>query len=1556
MKKILSKKLPIIITILLIFLTVIGITIKDDLQAIYNNYQYKNSLSEERQAVYDKMKIEYVNIKSRITGTAPWNTGTTSNADGVDVSETDEYIRTLDVMKYTIELGVSPNTSVEGVTDASTFKGGVIKVKAKLPNQGDLVLMSWEEDAWMQNVTYNDTKTELYAEYHVPSGVSITNANQNLSFTIKINGYKKEVTSEMAPEFEIWMEGNQPDNTESNAASINIKDTRKLIISAHPSYDIKLSTNSYLNQTDIRNNIRGNYYNFNVSLILYQDVYGISDLRGIEYPVDKIELDLDFDYKYNDISDSDPALTITENTENYNGLANGTELIAYGINGDNSKAYYPAANQYTQNRNLPLGSYKIGGWGNYDKSAYDSGTLTFTMEDDKMHIVFENFKFNGAFPIYNWCSDRSSIQFGPTEGYFSVGNIELFTPYYNDGLGSYDYTYNISLTNWTYSTLNAENVTTTKSDNANLDAKSSNNSIAITASSRLAGSMYEYTMAMNEQATAYLYKNSWNAGDGAVITGSSFAVRLGVFMRDGPYEGGSDSLLIWDSSKVEFENLVKYDQYSDIGFPTYSWDELEIKYGVHKINKSSAITSIEGINAAMYEDFDWYSTSEEAIQNGKIAAVFVDDPENRGYQIARNYYFKFKSIKSDENIGTTANFRHKFRAYGDAERNTIYYYKGETNYSSSTYFKPTMYNEDGTISSYKTPIEVGETVMLIGVKTSVSTTVSDKDSNGNQKKAYDVGDGEINLKVIPSLSDGQTASDSDKYIDSVVVKTILPAGLSYKAGSSNKEPKSVTINADGTTTIKWEYNNWQINHSAPAYSDITFKAEILASLENNTSLEIKSTIFTEQDLRSEVAFRTGKYGVIISNLAGSKAIKSIDKNLVDRNEEFTITSTIGNTSQENLKNVKSLEILPVNGDSNGSVFSGKFTLKVIELADNQNLYYSIGNINDIGITQDKYGKNTIKEVDLANDSRWIKITENGIIPSTATAIASQIDNISPYANLSYKLQIIPTGNNQGNTYAFTMNVTSDNLAQAVKSNTVVATVATRSIEGFAFIDVNRNDIYDTGDTLVGNNVVKLLDSDGNVVSTTQTASNGKYIFSKVDKGNYYVDFSIPTNYELISKNGGDISVSSVVNSDNKTDLITGQNSSPEKEIITISNQNLGIRKIDAVLTVHHYIDGTTTKLASDQVSTVYYGDTYTTDIHKDVPSNYELKSKSSNYTGTVNAKAIDVIYYYQKKDSSIETSITKVGPEQITKKDEIVEYTISYNAKVTDYIGDGTITIVDTLPYHIDIEKSNISEGTYDSEKNTITWTIQWNDIDSFNNKGETAITKSISVVYLDLLPTERIMINSVSGTITLDNNSRTIENQSSTKIKIPGTITVHHYVKDTKIELIPDETLTDLVGETITTSAINKEGYIVHKPETEEYIFTEEPQEVIYEYEKIKVHITTIVDGIGGTITGDEDVEYGNDSTKDKIVIVPDSGYILGEVTINGEKVNLTEEEQEKLILNNFTSMKKDMIIKVTFIKNSGVNAETGAFANFLIILIIIMIILFSYLKLKKVKLIKLN
>ena len=1386
--------------------------------------------------------------------------------------------------------------------------------------------MTWEQDAWMQNVTYNDDKTEIYAEYHVPSGVSITNANQNLTFTVKVGGYKKEVTSDMNPIFEVWMEGNKPDNSSSTIDSLSVQDTKTTIISGHPSYNILLGTGPYLNQADTKNDVKGNYYNYGVALYLYQDVSGFSDLRGVEYPTERIDIKLRFDYSYNDVNSSNGYQLITADTVNATNLSNGTEIIAYGVNGDNSPAYYPQSSGTVQMQGLAIGGKKY--TSDYTKTVEDSGTFTADIDDNILNISFEDFKFTGHFPTYNWWSDKSSVSFPSTIGCFAVGNIELFTPFYNYGNSNYDYSYKISLDSFTYSTLTDKNVT------SSTDSKSSDNSITIAASSRLKGSYVQHTTTRVADLTPF----TWTSGNGATILGNTFVVYFDQRAYDGYYEGGSDGLIVWDVSKAEFDSWLTPSQDSIVGYPTYPWN-LTVEYGVYNNDPENGVTELKVMNSTTYDDFTWYSTPEEANANGKLTAVFITDPDNKGMAITRTYKIRFKTINNPDNVGTTFNVRHKMRIYGDAEKTQVYIYGGKTNYTSETLFIPTTYNTDGTIQRTKSPYEYGETMLIIGLKTSLTTTVTDLDSDGKPKTAYDVQDGTINVKLNPVLSSGGTTATTGKIVDSVIVTSILPNGLSYKSGSANKEPSSVVVNSDGTTTITWEYNNWTVNEAAPEYSSITFGADISASLENNQSLNIKSTIYTKEDLRDEAKYRTSNYGVVISNLAGSKALKAIDKAIVEKNESFTVTSTIGNTGQEDLINVKTLEILPYNNDENGSSYSGSYTTKITEIVEGQKIYYTTNKIASIGITEDKYGKYTIKDVDLATDSRWIEVSLNEEIPANATAMATYIPSILSKAEVSYNFEIIPSGNKEQDTYAFTLNMTSDNLQAAIKTNTVIAKVVERNISGFAFIDNNRNNKYDENDTILSNNVVKLLDETGKEISSTQTDENGKYTFKYVEKGNYYIEFSIPDNYETIDKG------ESLANSDGKTDLITSLNVTPTDAALNIENINLGIRKISSNLIVKYLESGTNNVLAPQEESTVYYGDTYTTKSSTEIPSNYALLKKTDNYTGIVSSKTIEVIYYYQKKDSSLETSISKEGPESITKKDEVVKYDITYNAKIVDYIGTGTITIIDTLPYAIDEEKSSLDGGTYNADDKTITWIEEWTDIDTYSSKDSKEITKSIELVYLGIEGTDRIMINSIAGNIKLDNNERDIESQTSTDIKIPGKIITHHYIKRTTDKLKDDVESTDLVGESFTSKALDIDGYIITKPETEEYVFTEEDQEVIYEYERIKLKVETVVNGIGGTIVGNEDVLYGDNSTKDFIIIKPDEGYVLGSVMINGVEVELSEEEKKQLILNNFENMTEDMIIQVTFVKETVPNPETGAFATFAKLLFAISLLILFYL-----------
>ena len=104
---------------------------------------------------------------------------------------------------------------------------------------------------------------------------------------------------------------------------------------------------------------------------------------------------------------------------------------------------------------------------------------------------------------------------------------------------------------------------------------------------------------------------------------------------------------------------------------------------------------------------------------------------------------------------------------------------------------------------------------------------------------------------------------------------------------------------------------------------------------------------------------------------------------------------------------------------------------------------------------------------------------------------------------------------------------------------------------------------------------------------------------------------------------------------------------------------------------------------------------------------------------------------------------------------------------------------------------------------------------------------------------------------------------------------------------------------------------------------YLEDNKEYIYKYKKIIFNISTLVLGNGGSITGDEPVKYGEDSTEGKIKIKADDNYFIGKVFINGEPMKI-KNNLKTLTLDNFKEVKENKEVAVIFNKELE-NPRTG-------------------------------
>ncbi len=1620
-----KKKVLLIIALIILLVPafIFLVPVKDG-RTIYKNIKYKQLLAGAIQPDnYDKLKISYARITERKTGTSKFNTADGSSIDdgsvlsdteGNDVSELDNYIRTYDELIYRIEVGIDRNENT--TTDSDNFNSGVIKIRVTIPKNDDG--HPWfvvRKESWMANLNRSDDFTSLTANYVIPTDETVVGGNQELTLRFHTQGYTGEIPEDMKPIVEVWMEGNEPDNSSSMIESIYVEDNEDLYITGVQRITTELKR-GIINRKSVLDGVTGNYISFGIFARFTR-----SEMKGFEYPYNGINASLKLEYYYDNLDDDEGWIKLDRANDRDREVLDGIKLVSYGRPYEATPGFWPNENSNTfKGENYYSGAHaELDGYLEDSPYKYDSGTLTASYSEETLTFQNRDNIFNG----YR-CSGWSQ---------FISDGFEIFVPYFEE---TGNYAFQIKIISDEITGINYKNEEATFYPNGSMTFD-----IINSRSGNFTYDIYTY------------YKNSSSyETETIVMEGSQQYTKSDVSAADGPYEGGEDRLIVWDSAKIylyETGNKFEYDSGEEL-------PNLSIKYGVYK-NNNGILTNDDTINTAVYEDFDWYESISEAKNHGRISGIFIDDRDYRGFGSVASAVLYFKAYTDLNNIRTVAMIKQNIRLYKDEER---------TDYTSAgynqTYVKSTC-TDTGCPSQQGSPLQIGHSYLIAPLIPSIPFYTYDHTTN-QSKNTFNVQEKYIDVKATPRTSaSGEIAELTTNFR---IVMTISDSAFYYREGSANIEPDRITQSYNGQS-LEWNFNSIKPTE----LPKITFQVEMSPYITNNARGTIYAYIYSPM-YPNDYGFFDQTINFV--NLAGSSMRENINKDFLNKNEQFEVTNYIYNISDEELTDIKSIEILPKNSDEKGSSFNGNYTIEIMSINDNQKVYYTTSSVDTI--EKDADGNYTIKNVDIENDSNWIEANVGDTIPFSATAIATTIPQIPIMQDVSFKYKVIPVDNKQGDIYYFQSFSSSTNLDYSIVSEKSSTTVSTRKISGTVFDDLNRNNMLNGNDAKENNYAVELLDEEETKIDETTTDSNGYYEFSSLEIGKYYIRFaSIPNGYELTPK--GTDKYYNKANANFVTDILD-HTINPHAAIEEYANINLGYRKKPATLiikyldknndqpladqvestvyytdnyethglttipenysflenagdpvsdvvnkdeivviyyydytpatiTTKHYIDGTTikihedviqnkkftqgystealdttnlnyeyvrtdgdntsgtvtktnivvnyyyklktgtvtthhylydngdttTKLAPDVIKEWNYTDTYTTTVSSEVPSNYEFYKKSDNYTSVLGSPIVDVNYYYRLKDSSLTTSINQEATEEITSKDSKVDYTITYNAKVVDYIGDGTITIVDTLPYEIDVDNSNLNGGTYDATNKTITWTVNWSDIDTYNNHDETTITKTISVKYNGIVGRDRIMTNNVTGNIVLSNNSRDAQAQTSTNISIKGNIKVVYIDKDTGEEIETAVEETNLVGEEFISSAIEKDGYkLVTKPDSETFEFEEEDQLITYEYEHIKYEIRAVVQGVGGKISGDEDVYWGEDSTLDNIVIEAEEGYIIEAIYINGVRQELVLGE-ERVVLSNFINVLENKNIEVVFAKKPQENPNTKASMGWIIL-----------------------
>ncbi len=432
-------------------------------------------------------------------------------------------------------------------------------------------------------------------------------------------------------------------------------------------------------------------------------------------------------------------------------------------------------------------------------------------------------------------------------------------------------------------------------------------------------------------------------GDPTVIVGQKVKIISHLNVR-AVTEGGTTMVYKWNTDSFDLTkngaDIAKKDMLYQ-GYPNTTGgrdkdvNKQKIYFGVSKKNDNS----FEKITQNKDEDYDWYSTYDEAKTHGEVGAIKNDihalmgDGEVVAYNIPLDV--KTKTVGSVNEKGTPNIAVTDSVVYPTADRKVGYRVRGEGKYNNFT-----EYDEKGNVTKLQSPVGSTvnfETLGIMNGETSseVKTTKNTYYSSDNVNVTVD------NLVRLPE------AMDFTSLDEKVEMRVKIPKGLDYVVGSAKYgdqyiEPKIEQQN-DGSNHLIW-YDT--LTRGNKALKKINFETRInpvLLPQGNQVGLEIQNVMSSSMDTRLE-KFRTSSKNISVVKIGMVGVSETIEKVTGKKNSDYVVGVQPYTTIKDE-SHIKALTYVPKNKDENGSAFNGVTFLKqlTLENANNKNVEIWLNN-------------------------------------------------------------------------------------------------------------------------------------------------------------------------------------------------------------------------------------------------------------------------------------------------------------------------------------------------------------------------------------------------------------------------------------------------------------------------------------------------------------------------------------------------------------------------------------------------------------------------------------
>ena len=1096
-----------------------------------------------------------------LDGTGPWDG---NDERGNDSSAGNKRVRSYDTVKYNVDVAVQSHDSTK------KYESGRVGYRFTIPNDPELKLdqsaMGWAKD-WKEETVGENKVYTMYRELPVTNGVAIP-GGCTVEFVLNVGG--KSEGYEIIPTIEAWAEGNDKVQTVT-PQKVTVTSVPKYNvvlkgrdISAKNTYTFDKGYN------ESAGTVTGYKVDYGFTVQIRNDNLD-RGIKGTENPAPGQPVRFDIELSSSFIQDSDKIETDITNefmpllykvngngfdglsSQNVNNEVVWTIPLTWMRSGyDGKVCYKPGTCTITQAENIlhvEISNFDI------DKDSFPksnvNGSETYVHSDGKMLAgCFTAFAFSVIQPF--------SVKDGD-------GNITTIASRFNNEDGSV----NIKAKDVNMSVTSAGGTVVTDQTKTDDDEVSFGRPLRSAGNYHQEifyskpGSITDGTSGSNK-----------NDGSDSAVMGSSLAFSIGYGENDvgsADLENHTiafDQLVKFDDCAFDVGDILY------LGANNGENDDwkCQVQYVGKAGGWDHSSGDYDGeMKAAKEKDLSYYDSLGELQGAGMKCVGMLFKFRGCNTDMTKSEFLRMAQVgirvKTDDSlIKTVAMITESTNAWrvsdlneadvraalgrGNEEELTLQDYKNyaqgsfdETKVTPSinmdpdnTYVKA-EYTEAGYQANDTKGFDKGDSLYIVPYQASISKQVEQTGDNG-RKQNFDIDNGQrfVDFALASKLEFQQdTSVDKPDWTTTVTIVDTLPKGLTYVEGSGflsgiykeqTPNPGSVTegtaltpqvtVNEDGTTTLVWTLENVKVQngdlpqiHYSCAIGDRLNPANDVV---NSQTMETSAAISTTEDHRVQKK----ENGNVSTAAIGIVKLKSFnisktgtDSIEIDGTGSFDLA--VNNSAERAKENLYAIDAMPQD-NVNGTVMKGAYKLTSLTLdiaalggaekAQDVEIYYTDDSV---------YAGATTADVSLEMVKGWTKATLNtetgeitgGLIGTWPVAFAFVDASLEGMKTAHLVL-----------TYQADKGKADDRLINYLSEETLLTTatsdVYSRSLDGIAWLDQDKNGGYEEGENLLENVTAELYKKNASgewgFYDKTTTDENGYYRFDELPAGDFQIIF------------------------------------------------------------------------------------------------------------------------------------------------------------------------------------------------------------------------------------------------------------------------------------------------------------------------------------------------------------------------------------------------------------------------------------------------------------------